>query len=77
MGSYTFKWEHDAEEAFVTGTFDHWRKSVRLERKNGVFQKTVQLDEAADKIYYKQSGDDDDDDDDDERTDGEGKTAKR
>ncbi|KAM4065961.1 glycogen recognition site of AMP-activated kinase [Hirsutella rhossiliensis] len=53
MGSYTFKWEHDAEEAFVTGTFDNWRKSIRLEKKNGVFQKTVPLDDTTDKIYYK------------------------
>lgn len=45
--------EHDAEEAFVTGTFDSWSKSVRLEKKNGIFQKTVHLDDSADKIYYK------------------------
>ncbi|KJZ72461.1 hypothetical protein HIM_08130 [Hirsutella minnesotensis 3608] len=53
MGSFTFKWEHDAEEAFVTGTFDNWRKSIRLEKKNGIFQRTVELDDTPDKIYYK------------------------
>lgn len=54
MGSYTFKWEHpDAEEVFVTGTFDDWTKSVKLDKKGDVFEKTVDLKDASKKIYYK------------------------
>ncbi|POR37456.1 Uncharacterized protein TPAR_02342 [Tolypocladium paradoxum] len=53
MGSYTFKWEHAAEEAFVTGTFDDWQKTVKLEKEGDVFQKTVDLPESSEKVYYK------------------------
>lgn len=46
--------EHpDAEEVFVTGTFDNWTKSVKLEKKGDVFEKTVELENTSDKIYYK------------------------
>jgi hypothetical protein len=27
----------------VTGTFDDWRKTVKLEKEDGVFKKTVEL----------------------------------
>ncbi|PTB36841.1 carbohydrate-binding module family 48 protein [Trichoderma asperellum CBS 433.97] len=53
MGSYTFKWEHPAEEVFVTGTFDNWTKSEQLAKEGDVFQKTVTLKDASQKIYYK------------------------
>ncbi|KPM44598.1 hypothetical protein AK830_g1965 [Neonectria ditissima] len=53
MGSFTFKWEHPAEEVYVTGTFDSWTKSVKLEKEGNVFQKTVDLKDASEKIYYK------------------------
>ncbi|KAH8169477.1 glycogen recognition site of AMP-activated protein kinase domain-containing protein [Sarocladium implicatum] len=53
MGSYTFKWEHPAEEVYVTGTFDNWTKSVQLEKKGDIFEKTVDLKDASTKIYYK------------------------
>jgi hypothetical protein len=53
MGSFTFKWEHPAEEVYVTGTFDNWTKSVRLEKEGDVFSKTVDLKEPEGKIYYK------------------------
>ncbi|KAL6906697.1 carbohydrate-binding module family 48 protein [Trichoderma evansii] len=53
MGSYTFKWEHPAEEVFVTGTFDNWTKSEQLPKEGDVFQKTVTLKDASQKIYYK------------------------
>lgn len=43
MGKYTFTWEHEAQTVFVTGTFDDWRKTVELELKDGVFQKSVEL----------------------------------
>lgn len=35
--------EHSADDVYVTGTFDDWRKTVKLEKENGVFQKTVEL----------------------------------
>ncbi|UNI15647.1 Cruciform DNA binding protein [Purpureocillium takamizusanense] len=53
MGSYTFKWEHPAEEAFVTGTFDNWQKTVKLEKRDGVFQQKVDIAHPLHKIYYK------------------------
>ncbi|KAB8301162.1 hypothetical protein EYC80_003059 [Monilinia laxa] len=53
MGSFVFKWEHPAEEVFVTGTFDNWSKSEKLERVGDVFKKDVQLANAGEKIYYK------------------------
>ncbi|KAK5987403.1 Cruciform DNA-recognizing protein 1 [Cladobotryum mycophilum] len=53
MGSYTFKWEHPAEEVFVTGTFDDWTKSEQLDRVGDIFKKTVQIKDASKKIYYK------------------------
>ncbi|EMD70137.1 hypothetical protein GGP41_000276 [Bipolaris sorokiniana] len=43
MGKYTFTWEHAANDVYVTGTFDDWRKTVKLELEDGVFQKTVEL----------------------------------
>ncbi|AEO59235.1 carbohydrate-binding module family 48 protein [Thermothelomyces thermophilus ATCC 42464] len=53
MRSYTFKWPHDAEEVYVTGTFDDWTKSERLERVGQVFQKTVTFPDSVDKVLYK------------------------
>lgn len=42
----------------MTGTFDNWTKSVKLEKEGDVFQKTVDLDlsDASGKIYYKVRG---------------------
>ncbi|KAK2596629.1 Cruciform DNA binding protein [Conoideocrella luteorostrata] len=58
MGSYTFKWANptaDTSDVLVTGSFDEWTKSVRLEKVGGIFQKTVHFSEkdASKKIYYK------------------------
>ncbi|KAF2095647.1 hypothetical protein NA57DRAFT_79361 [Rhizodiscina lignyota] len=54
MGSYTFKWEHPASEVFVTGTFDDWGKTVKLEKDSeGVFTKTVELPHTGENVYYK------------------------
>lgn len=39
----------------MTGTFDNWTKSERLERVGQVFQKTVTLPESSEKIFYKVS----------------------
>jgi hypothetical protein len=35
--------EHAANDVLVTGTFDDWQKTVTLEKKDGVFTKTVEL----------------------------------
>jgi hypothetical protein len=43
MGKYTFTWEHDANDVYVTGTFDNWKKTVQLEKEGSVFKKTVEL----------------------------------
>ncbi|KAK0707579.1 hypothetical protein B0H67DRAFT_495174 [Lasiosphaeris hirsuta] len=44
---------HPAEEVYVTGTFDNWTKSEQLEKVGDIFEKTVKLPEASEKIYYK------------------------
>jgi hypothetical protein len=44
--------EHPAEEVYVTGTFDNWGKTVKLDKKDTVFEKTVAL-KSDEKILYK------------------------
>ena len=45
--------EHpEASEVFVTGTFDDWGKTEKLDRKGDFFEKDVQLPNK-DKILYK------------------------
>ncbi|OAA35064.1 hypothetical protein NOR_08156 [Metarhizium rileyi] len=58
MGSYTFKWEcptDNVSDILVTGSFDGWTKSVKLEKEGTCFQKTVIFPSkaASSKIYYK------------------------
>nr|POE56232.1 5'-amp-activated protein kinase subunit beta-2 [Quercus suber] len=53
MGSYTFRWEHPADEVYVTGTFDNWSKSVKLDKKDFIHEKTVDLPSIGEKIFYK------------------------
>ncbi|KAL8357858.1 hypothetical protein RB598_002583 [Gaeumannomyces tritici] len=53
MGTYTFKWPHAGEQVYVTGTFDHWTKSVKLEKVGDVFEKEVTLPDNGEKVYYK------------------------
>ncbi|KAH8902405.1 hypothetical protein BR93DRAFT_920569 [Coniochaeta sp. PMI_546] len=53
MGTFTFKWPHAAEEVYVTGTFDNWSKSEKLEKVGDHFEKTVTLPETGDSIFYK------------------------
>ncbi|KAL1962497.1 hypothetical protein VTN77DRAFT_9618 [Rasamsonia byssochlamydoides] len=53
MGSFIFQWPYSANEVFVTGTFDDWGKTVRLEKKGDVFEKEVELPSADEKVYYK------------------------
>jgi hypothetical protein len=38
---------------YVTGTFDNWGKSEKLEKVGDIFVKDVTLSSAAEKIYYK------------------------
>ncbi|KAH6690630.1 hypothetical protein F5X68DRAFT_203399 [Plectosphaerella plurivora] len=52
-GTFKFTWAHAAEEVYVTGTFDQWTKSEKLEKVGDKFEKTVLLPDATKKIYYK------------------------
>lgn len=45
--------DHPAGEVYVTGTFDDWAKSVKLEKKGEGFEKLVDLPPSEDKILYK------------------------
>ncbi|KAF2769092.1 hypothetical protein EJ03DRAFT_106523 [Teratosphaeria nubilosa] len=51
--SYNFTWPHKAEEVYVTGTFDNWGKTVKLDKKDTVHEKWVSLPQTSDKILYK------------------------
>ncbi|KAI8949085.1 hypothetical protein F4801DRAFT_554314 [Xylaria longipes] len=53
MGSFVFKWNHPATEVYVTGTFDDWKKTEKLEKVGDSFEKTVALPDASSKILYK------------------------
>ncbi|PIG87828.1 hypothetical protein AARAC_011354 [Aspergillus arachidicola] len=53
MGSHTFRWPHHANEVYVTGTFDDWGKTVRLDRKGDIFEKEVPLPATEEKLHYK------------------------
>ena len=44
---------HPANDVHVTGTFDDWRKTEKLERVGDVFEKEVALPSADEKYYYK------------------------
>lgn len=44
---------HAASEVYVTGTFDDWSKSQKLENTGSGFEKKVDLHNANEKIYYK------------------------
>lgn len=53
QGSWTFR-DHAATEVFVTGTFDDWARSVKLDKKDGNrFEKLVELPQVEENIYYK------------------------
>lgn len=45
--------EHSASEVVVTGDFDKWQQTVKLEKEDGVFKKTVELPK--EKTTYKVS----------------------
>lgn len=37
----------------MTGTFDNWSKSEKMEKVGDVFEKAVELPDTSEKIYYK------------------------
>lgn len=46
--------DHAATEVYVTGTFDDWAMSVKLDQKDGNrFEKLVELPQVDENIYYK------------------------
>ena len=45
----------DSKEVIVTGTFDDWTKSVKLEKNGDTWEKTVELP-ADKKVLYKVRG---------------------
>ncbi|KAJ5808511.1 hypothetical protein N7474_009780 [Penicillium riverlandense] len=53
MGTFTFQWPYNANEVYVTGTFDDWGKTVQLDRVGDIFLKEVSLPATSDKIQYK------------------------
>ncbi|KAI0007926.1 carbohydrate-binding module family 48 protein [Xylariaceae sp. FL0662B] len=53
MGSFLFKWDHPASEVYVTGTFDEWKKTERLDKVDDHFEKRVTLPDVSSKIFYK------------------------
>ncbi|KAL1865663.1 Cruciform DNA binding protein [Diaporthe australafricana] len=53
MVSYTFKWPHAGEEVYVTGTFDNWSKSEQMEKVGDKFEKSVEMPDTSERIYYK------------------------
>lgn len=50
-GFYTFKWDHPANEVYVTGTFDGWSRSTKLDKAGEIFVKKVEL--PVENILYK------------------------
>jgi hypothetical protein len=44
---------YNANEVFVTGTFDDWGKTIKLEQKGDVFEKEVHFPVTGDKVHYK------------------------
>ncbi|EMF14141.1 carbohydrate-binding module family 48 protein [Sphaerulina musiva SO2202] len=54
MGSHNFTWAHPATEVYVTGTFDAWGKTEKLEKKGDIHEKVVTFDTLpTEKILYK------------------------
>jgi hypothetical protein len=49
----SFSRPHPATEVHVTGTFDDWGKTEKLEKVGNVFEKEVTLPSANEKYYYK------------------------
>ncbi|KAI0540508.1 hypothetical protein GGR58DRAFT_522024 [Xylaria digitata] len=45
--------DHPATEVYVTGTFDDWKKTEKLEKTGDSFEKKVVLADISSKIFYK------------------------
>lgn len=43
MVEYTFEWPYGGSEVFVSGTFDDWKKTVKLDKTSKGFSKAVTL----------------------------------
>ncbi|KGO77845.1 Immunoglobulin E-set [Penicillium italicum] len=52
MGTFTFQWPYNASEVFVTGNFDDWGKTVKLDRVGDIFVKEVTISPVQ-KVQYK------------------------
>jgi len=52
----SFPRPHPANDVHVTGTFDDWGKTEKLEKVGDVFEKEVTLPSADEKYYYKVRG---------------------
>lgn len=52
MGTFTFQWPYNASEVFVTGNFDDWGKTVKLDRVGDIFIKEVTISPVQ-KVQYK------------------------
>lgn len=44
---------HAGDEVYVTGTFDNWSKSEQMEKVGDKFEKSVDLPDTSERIYYK------------------------
>lgn len=44
---------HPAQEVYVTGDFDNWSKSVKLDKNGDSFRKTITLPGEESRIHYK------------------------
>ena len=53
LADYLLSREDPASEVFVTGTFDQWSKSVKLQKEGAVFQKSLDLPSTDQSYYYK------------------------
>ncbi|PLB53029.1 hypothetical protein P170DRAFT_507746 [Aspergillus steynii IBT 23096] len=53
LGRWLLAGPHNATEVYVTGTFDDWGKTIRLDKKGDVFEKEVQLSPTEEKLHYK------------------------
>lgn len=50
---YLFRPHPEANEVYVTGTFDDWGQTEKLNKVGATFEKEVQLPDASVKILYK------------------------
>ncbi|CAO3617116.1 unnamed protein product [Cunninghamella blakesleeana] len=52
--SIEIHWKHGGNQVYLTGTFDQWQKTIRMEKQNGEFLGTIPSSFSSGKpIYYK------------------------